>query len=38
MTGNTAMLFKLKADYEPMGDQPQAIDTLVRSINEGHRH
>lgn len=32
------MLFKLKADYEPMGDQPQAIDTLVRSINEGHRH
>jgi excinuclease ABC subunit B len=31
------MLFNLKADYEPTGDQPQAIDTLVRSIQAGHR-
>jgi excinuclease ABC subunit B len=31
------MLFKLHADYEPTGDQPQAIETLVRSIQEGNR-
>src|SRR5690606_27315830 len=30
-------LFKLAADYEPMGDQPQAIDALVRSIRAGNR-
>ncbi len=32
------MLFKLKADYEPKGDQPQAIGELVTSIKAGHRH
>jgi excinuclease ABC subunit B len=31
------MLFNLKADYVPTGDQPQAIDALVRSIQAGHR-
>jgi excinuclease ABC subunit B len=31
------MLFKLKADYEPTGDQPQAIAALERSIQAGHR-
>jgi len=31
------MLFNLKADYVPTGDQPQAIETLVRSIQAGHR-
>ncbi|MGA3007605.1 MAG: excinuclease ABC subunit UvrB [Opitutaceae bacterium] len=31
------MLFTLKADYEPTGDQPQAIETLTRSIQAGHR-
>jgi excinuclease ABC subunit B len=31
------MLFNLKADYAPTGDQPQAIDALVRSIQAGHR-
>ena len=33
-----ASLFKLKADYEPKGDQPQAIGELVTSIKAGHRH
>jgi excinuclease ABC subunit B len=32
------MLFKLKADYEPKGDQPQAIEQLVASIKVGNRH
>ena len=30
--------FKLAADFEPRGDQPQAIDGLVRGIREGRRH
>ncbi len=30
-------LFKLAADYSPTGDQPQAIEALVKSINAGHR-
>ena len=32
------MLFKLSADYQPMGDQPQAIEKLVASLRAGHRH
>jgi excinuclease ABC subunit B len=31
------MHFKLKADYQPTGDQPQAIAQLVASIRAGHR-
>jgi excinuclease ABC subunit B len=31
------MLFKLNADYQPTGDQPQAIETLVKSIRAGNR-
>jgi excinuclease ABC subunit B len=31
------MLFKLNSDYQPTGDQPQAIDKLVASIRAGHR-
>src|SRR5476651_808970 len=31
------MLFKLASDYQPTGDQPQAIDQLVASIRAGHR-
>ena len=27
--------FKLKSPYKPLGDQPKAIDSLVRGINEG---
>ena len=30
-------LFKLASDYEPTGDQPQAIADLVESINGGNR-
>jgi excinuclease ABC subunit B len=30
-------LFKLHADYEPTGDQPQAIEKLVASIRAGNR-
>jgi excinuclease ABC subunit B len=32
------MLFKLHADYKPTGDQPQAIEALVRSLRAGNRH
>ncbi|AHF91850.1 excinuclease ABC subunit B [Opitutaceae bacterium TAV5] len=31
-------LFKLHADYTPTGDQPQAIEALVRSIRAGNKH
>jgi excinuclease ABC subunit B len=31
-------LFKLHAEYQPTGDQPQAIQALVESIRAGHRH
>jgi excinuclease ABC subunit B len=30
-------LFKLHADYQPTGDQPQAIETLTASIEAGNR-
>lgn len=30
--------FKLISDYKPTGDQPQAIETLVKSINAGNRN
>lgn len=29
------MSFKLRSDFQPQGDQPQAIETLVRGLNEG---
>ena len=29
------MRFKLHSNYQPKGDQPQAIDTLVRGLNDG---
>jgi len=32
------MEFKLKAPYEPLGDQPQAIQELVQGIQSGMRH
>ena len=31
------MDFKLKSEYKPTGDQPQAIDTLVKSIENGNK-
>jgi excinuclease ABC subunit B len=32
------MLFKLASEYQPTGDQPQAIEKLVASVRAGHRH
>jgi excinuclease ABC subunit B len=32
------MEFKLASDYEPRGDQPEAIARLVRGLNDGDRH
>ncbi|MGC1969215.1 MAG: excinuclease ABC subunit UvrB [Candidatus Acidiferrales bacterium] len=32
------MDFKLASDYDPRGDQPQAISQLVRGVNDGDRH
>ncbi|MGH7995425.1 MAG: excinuclease ABC subunit UvrB, partial [Opitutaceae bacterium] len=31
------MLFKLNSDYQPTGDQPQAIEKLVASLGADHR-
>ncbi len=31
------MLFKLHSKYEPTGDQPQAIDALVKGFQEGNQ-
>jgi len=31
-------LFRLASDYLPTGDQPQAIDALVRSLRAGNKH
>src|SRR5207237_10230355 len=33
----SVMPFVLKSDYQPCGDQPQAIDALVRGLNDGSR-
>ena len=32
------MLFDLHSNYQPTGDQPQAIEALTRGVNEGKRH
>ena len=32
------MEFKLSSEYQPTGDQPQAIEALVRSLQAGNRH
>src|ERR687883_752110 len=29
------MPFKLRSDFKPQGDQPEAIDALVRGLDEG---
>jgi excinuclease ABC subunit B len=31
-------MFKLRADYQPTGDQPQAIERLAESLGAGNRH
>ncbi|MBK9317036.1 MAG: excinuclease ABC subunit UvrB [Acidobacteria bacterium] len=30
--------FKLVSEYQPQGDQPAAIDTLIRGLSEGEKH
>ena len=30
--------FKVHSPFEPLGDQPTAIDTIVQSLNAGHRN
>ena len=32
------MKFQVVSDYKPTGDQPQAIDYLVKGINEGKKY
>jgi len=32
------MNFKLKSDYKPTGDQPEAIDNLTKRFNKGERN
>lgn len=32
------MKFNLKSNYQPTGDQPQAINTLLKSINQNNKH
>ncbi len=32
------MQFRLQSDYNPSGDQPQAIETLVDGIEKDHKH
>ncbi len=32
------MKFKLKSDFKPTGDQPQAIEKLTKTINKGAKH
>ena len=31
------MRFKLHSEYQPKGDQPAAIDVLVRGLNDGSK-
>ena len=31
------MNFQVVSDYQPKGDQPQAIETLARGINDGEQ-
>ena len=30
--------FSLQSEYKPTGDQPKAIKTLIKSLNEGNKH
>ncbi len=32
------MDFKLVSDYQPQGDQPEAIDALVKGLTDGEKH
>lgn len=30
--------FKLNSEFDPQGDQPQAIEKIVKGVKEGKRH
>ena len=30
--------FKIVSDFQPTGDQPQAVDRLVEGLERGYRH
>ena len=32
------MEFELHSEYQPQGDQPEAIDAIIRSIEAGNRY
>ena len=32
------IMFKLHSEFKPTGDQPQAINYLVKGINEGKKY
>ena len=34
---NAQSIFKLHSDYQPTGDQPQAIEALVKGFREGNQ-
>jgi len=36
--GNPPVEFQLQSPFEPAGDQPQAIEKLVRGLRQGRRH
>ena len=39
LTGHTGgNMFKLVSEYKPTGDQPKAIDYLVKGIQEGKKY
>jgi len=38
LVGLPHMNFKLNADYQPTGDQPEAIEELVKSLKAGNRY
>ena len=37
MNTNTEQIFKLHSEYQPTGDQPQAIKDLVEGFKEGNQ-
>ncbi|WP_018291497.1 excinuclease ABC subunit UvrB [Verrucomicrobium sp. 3C] len=38
MTAEESSIFRLRAPYAPCGDQPQAIEAIVRRVQEGEPH
>ena len=37
-TGESSVQFRLRSSYQPRGDQPAAIEQLVRGIDAGEKH